>query len=63
MVAMSMTEVEYMLATEAAKEALWLTGLVKELCIRQGRVSLHCDSQECNLFGKEPSVSCENQAH
>ena len=32
-VAMSMTEAEYMAAAEAAKEALWLTRLVKELDI------------------------------
>jgi hypothetical protein len=32
-VAMSMTEAEYMAATKAAKEALWLTGLVRELGI------------------------------
>ncbi|KAE8712607.1 hypothetical protein F3Y22_tig00110239pilonHSYRG00035 [Hibiscus syriacus] len=30
-VALSTTEVEYMAAVDAAKEALWLTGLVKEL--------------------------------
>jgi hypothetical protein len=32
-VAMSTTKAEYMAVTEAAKEALWLTGLVKELGI------------------------------
>ena len=29
--AMSTTKAEYMVATEIAKEALWLTGLVREL--------------------------------
>jgi hypothetical protein len=42
-VAMSTTEAEYMAAAEATKEALWLIGLVKELGIQQGGVSLHCD--------------------
>jgi hypothetical protein len=41
---MSMIEAEYMVVAEAAKEVLWLTGLVKELGIQQGGVSLHCDS-------------------
>uniref|UniRef100_A0A2N9IB18 CCHC-type domain-containing protein n=1 Tax=Fagus sylvatica TaxID=28930 RepID=A0A2N9IB18_FAGSY len=30
---------------EAAKEALWLKGLVKELGLNQGGVQMHCDSQ------------------
>jgi hypothetical protein len=34
-----------MAAAEAAKEALWLTGLVRELGIQQVGVSLYCDSQ------------------
>jgi hypothetical protein len=33
-VAMSMTEAKYMVAAEAAKEALWLTRLVRELGIQ-----------------------------
>ncbi|KAE8707081.1 hypothetical protein F3Y22_tig00110387pilonHSYRG00804 [Hibiscus syriacus] len=37
-VALSTTEAEYMEAAEAAKEALWLTGLVKELGVQQGGV-------------------------
>jgi hypothetical protein len=35
-----------MVVVIAAKEALWLTGLVKRLGIQQGGVlQLHCDSQ------------------
>jgi hypothetical protein len=43
-VAISITEAEYMAVVEAPKEALWLAGLVKELGIQQGGVSLYCDS-------------------
>uniref|UniRef100_A0A2N9IFF3 Integrase catalytic domain-containing protein n=1 Tax=Fagus sylvatica TaxID=28930 RepID=A0A2N9IFF3_FAGSY len=42
-VAMSTTEAEYMAVAEAAKEALWLKGLVKELGLNQGGVQMHCD--------------------
>ncbi|MCI69532.1 hypothetical protein A2U01_0090794 [Trifolium medium] len=38
---MSTTGAEYMAVAEAAKEALWLTGLVKELGVEQGGVQLH----------------------
>jgi hypothetical protein len=44
-VAMSTTEVEYMAGAEAVKEALWLTGLVRELGIQQVGVPLYCNSQ------------------
>uniref|UniRef100_A0A2N9F9A0 CCHC-type domain-containing protein n=1 Tax=Fagus sylvatica TaxID=28930 RepID=A0A2N9F9A0_FAGSY len=37
-VAMSTTKAEYMAVAEAAKEALWLKGLVKELGLNQGEV-------------------------
>ncbi|CAJ2662759.1 unnamed protein product [Trifolium pratense] len=51
-VAMSTTEAEYMAVAEAAKEALWLTGLVKELGVEQGGVQLHCDSQSVIYLAK-----------
>jgi hypothetical protein len=51
-VAMSTTEAEYMAATEAAKEALWLTGLVRELGIQQVGVLLYCDSQSVIYLAK-----------
>lgn len=37
-VALSTTELKYMAVVKAAKEALWLTGLVKELGIEQCEV-------------------------
>ncbi|KAK3032792.1 hypothetical protein RJ639_035895 [Escallonia herrerae] len=42
--ALSTTEAEYMALTEAAKEALWLKGLVEELGFKQRGVLLQCDS-------------------
>ena len=41
-----------MAVAEAAKEALWLVGLVKELGIRQGGVQLHCDNQSVIFLAK-----------
>ncbi|KAK3020796.1 LOW QUALITY PROTEIN: hypothetical protein RJ639_047752 [Escallonia herrerae] len=43
--ALSTTEAEYMALTEAAKEALWLKGLVEELGFKQRGLLLQCDSQ------------------
>ncbi|KAK4400830.1 Retrovirus-related Pol polyprotein from transposon TNT 1-94 [Sesamum angolense] len=37
---------------EAAKEALWLSGLSKELCVEQGGVQLHCDSPSAIYLAK-----------
>uniref|UniRef100_A0A2N9GD91 Uncharacterized protein n=1 Tax=Fagus sylvatica TaxID=28930 RepID=A0A2N9GD91_FAGSY len=51
-VAMSTTEAEYMAVVEAAKEALWLKGLVKELGLNQGGVQMHCDSQSAIYLAK-----------
>uniref|UniRef100_A0A2N9IQA1 Reverse transcriptase Ty1/copia-type domain-containing protein n=1 Tax=Fagus sylvatica TaxID=28930 RepID=A0A2N9IQA1_FAGSY len=51
-VAMSTTEAEYMAVAEAAKEALWLKGLVKELGLNQGGVQMHCDSQRAIYLAK-----------
>ena len=51
LVAMSSKKGEYMALAEAAKEALWLKGLVKELGLNQGGVQLHCDSQSVVTLG------------
>ena len=50
--ALSTTEAEYMTVVEAAKEALWLIGRVKELGIKEGGVELHCDSQSAIYLAK-----------
>jgi hypothetical protein len=63
LVALAINKSEYMVVAEAAKEALWLTVLVKELGIQQGGVQLHCDSQNAHILGKEPDVSCKDRAH
>ena len=52
LVAMSTTKAEYMVVAEAAKEALWLKGLVKELGLNQEGVQLHCDSQSVIYLAK-----------
>jgi len=44
-VALSSTEAEYMALTEAAKEAVWLLGLMNELGFKQDSVNIHCDSK------------------
>ena len=43
--ALSTTEAEYMSATEASKEVLWLRGLVETFSTIQDSVRVHCDSQ------------------
>ncbi|KAL6327885.1 hypothetical protein AAG906_027282 [Vitis piasezkii] len=52
LVALSTTESEYMAIAKAAKESLWLIGLVKELGIQQGGVQLYCDSQSAIYLAK-----------
>ena len=42
---LSTTEAKYMATVEVAKEALWLTGLVKELGLKQEGLELNCDNQ------------------
>ena len=44
LVVLSTTKSKYMVMAKAAKKALWLIGLVKELDIQQGGVLLHYDS-------------------
>ena len=52
LVALSTTKSQYMVIAKAAKEALWLAGLVKELGMQQGGVQLHYDSQSVIFLAK-----------
>ena len=44
-VSLSTTEAEYIAATEACKEMLWMQQFLGELGIKQEKYVLHCDSQ------------------
>ncbi|MCO5597082.1 hypothetical protein L7F22_051156 [Adiantum nelumboides] len=53
-VALSTTEAEYVAATEASKEVLWLMRLVEELGIKSQVPVLHCDSQSAIMLARNP---------
>lgn len=47
---MSTNEKEYMAVGAAAKEAIWITWLIRELGVEQGEIQLHCASQSVIYF-------------
>ncbi|CAM8956236.1 unnamed protein product [Rhodiola kirilowii] len=53
-VALSSTEAEYIAATEAVKEAIWLKGMVKEIQGVSRVPILHMDSQSALYLCKDP---------
>ena len=53
-VALSTTEVEYVAATEACKEAIWLICLVGDLGLGDDMPILHSDSQSAIMLAKNP---------
>ncbi len=52
---MSTTEAEYIAASEACKEAIWLAHLVRDLGITVEMPTLHCDSQSAIMLAKNPA--------
>ncbi|KAE8727661.1 hypothetical protein F3Y22_tig00005406pilonHSYRG00056 [Hibiscus syriacus] len=54
-VATSTTEAEYVAATQASKEAIWLKMLLEELGNNQEYVSLFCDSQSALHLARNPA--------
>ncbi|KAH9652997.1 hypothetical protein KPL70_027263 [Citrus sinensis] len=54
-VAFSTTEAEFTAATEAAKEVIWLKGLITELGLKQESVPIFCDSSSALHLCKNPA--------
>jgi phosphoribosyl-AMP cyclohydrolase len=54
-VALSTTEAEYMAATHASKEAIWLQRLCSGIRLVQQVVRLDCDSQSAIFLAKNPT--------
>jgi hypothetical protein len=53
-VALSSAEAEYLAATEAAKDGIWLKQLLRDLQSPQTTVTLHEDNQACIALAKNP---------
>jgi len=54
-VALSTIEVEYMAATHASKEAVWLQRLFLGMGLVQGAMRIYYDSQSAIFLAKNPS--------
>ena len=52
MVALSTTKAEYMAATHACKEAIWLWRLCSDIGMKHGAVIIHCDNQSAICLAK-----------
>ena len=55
MVAFSTTEAEYMVATHACKEAIWLKRLCSDVGVDAGQITICCDSQSAICLAKNPT--------
>ncbi|KAH9760757.1 Integrase catalytic domain-containing protein [Citrus sinensis] len=53
-VALSTTEAEYMAATQACKEAIWIQRLLEELGHGQEKIPVFCDSQSALHIARNP---------
>jgi len=54
-VALSTTEAEYMAATQACKEAIWIRRLMEELGHKQQKIVVYCDSQSALHIARNPA--------
>ncbi|RZB99644.1 Callose synthase 7 isoform B [Glycine soja] len=55
-VALSTTEAKYMALTEAAKEGIWLRGLINDLRINQEYANIYYDSLSAICFAKDQEI-------
>lgn len=60
-VALSTTEAEFIAATEACKELLWMKKYVQELGFKQERYVLFCDSQSAIHLGKNSAFHARSK--
>jgi len=60
-VALSTTEAEYMAATHASKEAMWLQILCSGIGFVQKGVRLECDSQSAIFLEKNPAYHAKTK--
>ena len=59
--ALSTTEAEYIAATEASKELLWIKKFLQELGLTQERYILYCDSQTSIHLSKNSSFHSKSK--
>ncbi|MCO5564508.1 hypothetical protein L7F22_018169 [Adiantum nelumboides] len=57
----STIEAEYVAASEACKEAIWLGRLVTDLGIKEETPMLHCDSQSAIELARNPVYHSETK--
>ena len=56
-VALSITEAEYMAATHARKESFWLQRLCSSMGLVQRAIRIDCDSQSAIFLAKNPTYN------
>jgi len=54
-VTLSIIEAEYLVATQACKEAVWIQRLLEELGHKQKKISLFCDNQSSLHIARNPA--------
>ena len=53
-VALSTTEAEYMVATQACKKAIWIHRLMEQIVHKQKKNPIYCDSEGARHIARNP---------